>query len=183
MLVPRLAVLPDPCLVVMIGAAGSGKSTLAARLFEPAAILSSDQLRAVVAGHAADQRATRTAFAILHRQLERRVADGRTTVVDATSVTPFARRGLIARATARGVPALAIVLDLDPTIVLARNAARADRVVPEQAVRRQLADLARSLRPGVLLAEGFAAVHVLRTPAEVDTFQVAPGLSPPRPRR
>lgn len=172
MLVPRVLRLPDPCLAVMIGAAGSGKSTLAVRLFAPDAILSSDTLRAVVAGNASDQRATRTAFAILHRQLERRLAEGRTTVVDATSVTPFARRGLLARAAAHAVPAVAIVLDLDPAIVLARNAARVDRVVPEIVVRRHLAELERSLRPGALMAEGFAAVHVLRTPAEVDGLTV-----------
>ena len=171
---PDVLQLPTPCLVVMIGAAGSGKSTLAARLFASAEILSSDDLRAVVAGDARDQRATRTAFAILHRQLGRRLAEGRTTVVDATSVTPFARRGLLARAAAHGVPAIAIVLDLDPAIVLARNAARTDRVVPEIVVRRHLAELARSLRPGALEAEGFAAVHVLRTPAEVDGLKVAP---------
>lgn len=166
--------LPDPCLVVLIGAAGSGKSTLASRLFAPDAVLSSDALRAVVAGDPADQRATRTAFAILHRQLERRLAEGQTTVIDATSVTPFARRGLVARARALGVPAIAVVLDLDPAIVLARNAARKDRVVPEQVVRRHLAELARSLRPGVLEAEGFEAVHALRTPAAVDALVILP---------
>lgn len=172
--------IPDPSLVILIGAAGSGKSTLAARLFAPGAVLSSDTLRAVVAGNESDQRATRTAFSILHRQLARRLADGRTTVVDATSVTPFARRGLIARAAAHGVPAVAIVLALDPAIVLARNAAR-ERVVPEHAVRRQLAELERSLRPGTLEAEGFAAVYVVRSPAELDALEVE--ISPRTPRR
>lgn len=175
MLQPQALVLPDPCLVVMIGAAGSGKSTLAKRLFAPDAVLSSDALRAAVAGDPADQRATRAAFAILHRQLQRRLVGGRTTVVDATSVTQFARRGLVTRARALGVPAVALVLDLDPAIVLTRNAARRDRVVPEQVVRRHLAELARSLRPGVLEAEGFEAVYVLRTPAAVDAVTVMPG--------
>ncbi|MBI2781183.1 MAG: AAA family ATPase [Chloroflexi bacterium] len=169
---PRVLSLPEPCLVVLIGAAGSGKSTLAARLFPPDAVLSSDAYRAVVSGDEADQRATRTAFAILHRELDRRLALGRTTVIDATSVTPFARRGLVRSAAARGVPAVAIVLDLDPQIVLARNAARPGRVVPADAVRRQLADLGRSLRLGVLDAEGFAAVHLVRTPAELDSLAV-----------
>ena len=41
-------------------------------------------------------------------------------------------------------------------------------MVPEAAVRAQLADLARSLRPGGLDAEGFAAIHRIRTPAELD---------------
>lgn len=169
---PRVISIPEPSLVVLIGAAGAGKSTLAARLFPPDSILSSDAFRAAISGDEADQRATRSAFAILHRQLDRRLADRRTTVVDATSVTPFARRGLVRRAAAHGVPTVAIVLDLDPSIVLARNAARAGRVVPEFAVRRQLADVARSLQPGVLDAEGFAAVQLVRSPAELDALEL-----------
>ena len=68
--------LPVPGLVVLIGAAGSGKSTLAARLFAADELLSSDALRAAISGDAADQRATRPAFAILHREALRRL-DGR----------------------------------------------------------------------------------------------------------
>lgn len=158
---------------MLIGAAGAGKSTLAARLFPPDAILSSDAYRAIVSGHEADQRATRTAFAILHREVGRRMGAGRTTVVDATSVTPYARRGLLRHAAANDVPAIAIVLDLDPGVVLGRNARRHGRVVPETIVRRQLADLARSLRAGGLEAEGFAAVHVVRSAAELDSLAVA----------
>jgi predicted kinase len=171
---PRVIVLPDPCLVVLIGAAGAGKSTLAARLFPPSAVLSSDAFRAVVTGDPADQRATRAAFAILHRELERRLAAGRTTVVDATSVTRFARRALLARASAHRVPAVAIVLDLDPAIVLERNRERPARVVPEAAVRSQLADLGRSMQPGGLDSEGFVAIHRVTTTAELDALAVAP---------
>jgi protein phosphatase len=170
---PRMLELPEPCLVVLIGAAGAGKSTLAARLFPPDAILSSDSFRAIISGDEADQRVTRTAFAILNRELERRLAAGRTAVVDATSVTPFARRGLLRRAAAHGIPAIAVVLDLDAVIVLERNARRAGRVVPELAVRSQLADLARSVRPGVLEAEGFTSVHVIRSTAELDSLALA----------
>jgi protein phosphatase len=171
---PHLIALPEPCLVVLIGAAGSGKSTLAVRLFPADAILSSDAYREIVAGDAADQRATKAAFAILHRQLERRLGARQTTVVDATSVTPFARRALLRRAAAHGVPAVAIVLDLPPATVLARNAARVERVVPEAAVRAQLGDLARSLRPGLLEAEGFVSVHRLRSTAEADGLVLGP---------
>jgi protein phosphatase len=164
--------LPEPCLVVLIGAAGAGKSTLAARLFPADAILSSDAFRGIVSGDEADQRATRTAFAILHRELDRRLALGRSTVVDATSVTAFARRSLLRRAGAHRVPAIALVLDLPPELVLARNASRARHVVPEPAVRRQLADLRASLRDGLLEAEGFAALHVVRTAAELDALTI-----------
>lgn len=165
--------LPERCLVVLVGAAGAGKSTLAARLFPAEAILSSDAFRKLVSGDESDQRATRTAFAILHRELDRRLARGLTTVVDATSVTPSARRGLVRRAAAHGVPAVALVLDLAPELVLERNAMRAGHVVPEPAVRRQLADLRTSTRNGVLEAEGFEAVHTVRTAADLDALSIA----------
>ena len=174
--------LPEPCLVVLVGAAGSGKSTLAARLFPADSILSSDAHRGLVSGDHSDQGATRTAFAILHRRLARRLADGRTTVVDATSVTSYARRSLVRRATDHGIPAVAIVLDLEPRLVLAWNAARGAGVVPEAVVRRHLADLERSLRRGSFAHDGFDAVHVLRSPEEVDGIAIE-WLRPPTPPR
>ena len=104
-------VLPDPCVVLLVGAAGSGKSTFAARHFAADAVLSSDALREVIAGDAADQRATRPAFAALHLALERRLAAGRLAVVDATNLTASARAKVRRIAARRGVPVLAIVLD------------------------------------------------------------------------
>jgi protein phosphatase len=171
--------LPDPCLVVLVGAAGSGKSTLAARLFDAEAILSSDAHRALVSGDETDQAVTRAAFSILHRSLEQRLAERRTTVVDATNVTAFARRSLVRRATAKNIPAVAIVLALEPAIVRARNATRPGRIVPEPAVARQLDDLARSLRHGGLAADGFAAVHVLRSARELEELAIE--VRPPTP--
>ncbi len=174
--------LPEPCLVVLVGAAGSGKSTLAARLFPADSILSSDAHRGLVSGDETDQAATRAAFAILHRRLARRLADGRTTVVDATNVTSFARRSLVRRATVHGIPAVAIVLDLEPRLVLARNATRGAGIVPEPKVERHLADLARSLRRGSLEHEGFEAIHVLRSPDQVDGLAIE-WVSPAMPPR
>lgn len=163
--------VPDPSLVVLVGAAGAGKSTFAARHFPADAVLSSDALRGVVAGDETDQRATRAAFSILHRELGRRLAAGRLTVVDATNVTSYARRGLIRRAAAANVPAIAIVFDLDPALVAMRNAGRPGRIVPSDAVERQQRELAASLRRG-LEGEGFAAVHLLRDAAEVDAVRI-----------
>ena len=173
--------LPEPCVVVLIGAAGAGKSTLAARHFAASEILSSDAFRAMVSGAATDQRASRTAFSILHRQLGKRLAAGRTSVIDATNVSVYARRSVLrmAGATATPTPVVAIVLDLDPQLVLARNAGRAGRVVPEEAVRRQLEHLARSAVPGVLAAEGFASVHRIRTADELDRVEIS-RRQPPR---
>jgi protein phosphatase len=170
---PAVIELPEPCVVVLVGAAGAGKSTLAARLFAPAEVLSSDAFRAMVSGDASDQRATRTAFSILHRQLAKRLAAGRTAVVDATNVTPFARRAVLRTAAASRTPVVAIVLDLAPELVLARNAGRTGRVVPEEAVRHQLDHLRRTLAPGRLEGEGFAAVHRLTTAAALGGVSVS----------
>jgi len=164
--------LPEPCVVVLIGAAGAGKSTFAARHFAQTEVLSSDAFRAMVSGAESDQRATRTAFSILHRQLAKRLLAGRTSVVDATNVTPYARRAVLRAAAASRTPVVAIVFELDARLVLDRNAARIGRVVPEEIVRHQLEHLGRATAPGVLEAEGFAVVHRIRTAAELDATEV-----------
>ena len=170
--------LPDPCLVVLVGAAGAGKSTFAARHFASHEILSSDAYRALLAGDPADQRATRAAFGALHRELGHRLADRHLVVVDATSATAPARGVLLRAAGAAGVPAVAIVLDLPADVVLARNAARRARAVPEAAVRRHLRDLAAAGADRELAAEGFALVVRLRSATEVDAVRITRAARP-----
>jgi protein phosphatase len=178
---PLVVEIPDPSLVVLVGAAGAGKSTFAARHFAAGEVLSSDVLREAIAGDAADQRATRPAFAALHRAVERRLRAGRLTVVDATNVAAAARRALLRRAAVAGVPAVAIVLDLAPGVVEARNATRTGRRVPAEAVLRQLADLEAALRAGALEAEGFALLVRLADPADVDAVRIDRISPPPGP--
>ena len=167
-------VLPDPSLVVLIGAAGAGKSTFAARHFAPDEVLSSDAFRRIVSGDEANQSATKAAFVVLHETLERRLANGRMAVVDATSVEPSSRRTLLTRTLASGIPASAIVLDLPPATIIARNAARPARVVDLAVVRRQLDRLRASLDgpDPALWREGFAQIVVLHDPAEVDLVRI-----------
>jgi len=167
---PFVLALPEPCLVVLVGAAGSGKSTLAARLFAPDQILSSDAYRGIVSGDESNQNVSKVAFSILHRELEERMAAHETTVIDATNVTSYARRALTRRAERHGVPAIALVLDLPAEVVHARNAARPGRIVPAQAVQQQLASLARALRRDELVAEGFTRVLLIREPADLDAL-------------
>ena len=161
--------LPDPCLVALVGVSGSGKSTFAARHFAADEVLSSDAYRALLSGDEADQRSTRTAFSILHREVVRRLAAGRLVVVDATNVEHHARRALVERAQAAGVPAIAIALALPPGVVHARSAARKERVVDSAVVERHLARLAVALGDGGIGSEGFAAVHVLGSVEEIDS--------------
>jgi protein phosphatase len=170
--VAREIQLPDPCLVVLVGAAGAGKSTFAARHFAPEEVLSSDTYRGYVGGDPEDQRATRSAFAALHRALRSRLARGRLSVVDATSVRPAARSALLRLAATTGVPAVAIVLDLPPDVVRSRNRLRITGVVPEDAVQRQLEDLRRSVDSGLLAAEAWQQVARFTDPVAVDEARV-----------
>jgi len=167
-------VLADPSLVVLIGAAGAGKTTFAARHFEPDEVLSSDAFRRMVSGDEANQAATKAAFVVLYDVLERRLASRRTAVVDATNIEPAARRALVARATAAGIPASAVVLDLPPATVIARNAARPARVVDMAVVHRQLDRLRASLDgpDPPLWREGFVELVVLHDPDEVNGVTV-----------
>ena len=161
----RIAV-PDPSVVVLVGAAGSGKSTLADRLFQPDEVLSSDALRAAISGNAADQRATGAAFRAIERQLDRRLAQRRLTVIDATNVKSADRRPWLAAARRHGLPAVAIVVDLPPDQVLAQAAGR-ERHVPEAVVRRHLAAVRTAVDGGALEREGYAPVVVLRSREEL----------------
>ena len=164
-------VVADPSLVVLIGEAGSGKSTLAARHFGYDEILSSDAFRERIAGDAADQRVSAVAFRLLHHELDRRLAAGQLTVIDATNVAAGNRAHLVRRAQRVNVAAAAIVLDLPPAIVHARNAGRV-RVVDRDVVERQLASVAETLRDDGLEREGFDPIVVLRSPEAVDRLTV-----------
>lgn len=171
-------VIPEPSLVLLIGAAGAGKSTFAARHFGTDEVCSSDALREVLSGNPADQSVSRRAFAILHRDVERRLQEGRLTVVDATNLTEPQRRPLLRRAAAAKVPTIAIVLDLPANIVRSRNAGR-DRVVDPDVVERHLATLRRTLDSGELHLTGLAGIIVLRSEVDVARARIERQRTPP----
>lgn len=161
--------VPDGGLVLLIGASGSGKSTFAARHFDADAVISSDRLRGALAGDETDQRATDAAFRRLDQWLDARLGAGALAVVDATNVEWTRRSELIRRARHHGRPAIAIVFDLPLDLCLARNAAR-PRTVRAAVIRRQHDGLRRDLDR--LDLEGFSAVHLLRTEAQLDQLAV-----------
>ena len=157
--------IPELSLVVLVGVSGSGKSTFARQHFKPTEVISSDYCRGLVADDENDQSATPDAFDVLHYIAGKRLAGGRLTVVDATSVQPEARAPLVALAREHDVLPVAIVLDLPASVCEARNAQRPDRDFGAHVIRRQHASLRKSVRN--LQREGFRAVHVLRSAAEV----------------
>jgi protein phosphatase len=162
--------VPDLSLVVLIGVSGSGKSTFAARHFLPTEVISSDFCRALVSDDASKQSATADAFDVLNFIAAKRLAAGRLTVIDATSVQQAARKPLIELAKRHHVLAVAIVLDLPEATCAARNAARQDRAFGAHVLRQQRSQLRSSLRG--LRQEGFHRVSVLGGEAEVDAAVV-----------
>ncbi|MFF8930358.1 polynucleotide kinase-phosphatase [Streptomyces longwoodensis] len=163
----RLLPVTDLSLVVLVGASGSGKSTFARRHFKPTEVISSDFCRGLVSDDENDQSATRDAFDVLHYVAGKRLAAGRRTVVDATSVQKEARRQLIDLARQYDVLPIAIVLDVPEEVCAERNASRPDRAdLPRRVVRRHTRELRSSLRH--LEREGFRKVHVLRSVEEVE---------------
>jgi protein phosphatase len=159
--------IPDLSLVVLIGATGSGKSTFAAQHFRPTEVLSSDFCRGLVSDDPNDQSATGDAFEVLDYIAGKRLAAGRLTVVDATSVQPAARKSLIELARKHHVLAVAIVLDVPADVCAARNSGRADRTFGAHVLRQQQAQLRRGLRG--LRREGFHREFVLSGAAEIAT--------------
>ncbi|MFE2931172.1 polynucleotide kinase-phosphatase [Streptomyces sp. NPDC059278] len=169
----RTLPVTDLSLVVLIGASGSGKSTFARKHFKPTEIVSSDFCRGLVADDENDQSASRDAFDVLHYIVGKRLAAGRLTVVDATSVQSESRRQLVQLARSHDVLPIAIVLDLPEEVCIAHNAGRPDRAgMPRHVIQRHRRELRRSLRG--LEREGFRKVHILRTEEEADQAEVVP---------
>lgn len=166
----RTLSIPEPGLVVLVGSTGSGKSTFGARHFKATEVLSSDHYRAVVGDDPNDQGITVAAFNALHHIAGVRLKLGRLTVVDATNVKPQDRAHLVRIAREHDVPAVAIVLNLDERVCLARNAARPDRQFGAQVVRTHIQHLRRGLRS--MRREGFRDVFILNTQQAVDGVRI-----------
>lgn len=113
--------MPEPALVLLVGASGSGKSTFALQHFLPTEVVSSDACRGLVADDENDMAATEAAFELVHLIASKRLEAARLTVIDATNVKPEFRAPLVALARAYDVPAVAIVLDVPERLCHERN--------------------------------------------------------------
>jgi alkanesulfonate monooxygenase SsuD/methylene tetrahydromethanopterin reductase-like flavin-dependent oxidoreductase (luciferase family)/predicted kinase len=161
--------LPDPALVVLVGAAGSGKSAWAAGHYRPHEVVSSDRLRSLVGSGEHDLDASADAFALLDQIVAARLRRGLTAVVDTLGLDPERRRGYLELARAAGLPAAAVIVDTDPAECRRRNRAR-DRPVPGPALDGQLRRMraARAEIPGegwdLVLSAGPAQPEPSHTP-------------------
>ena len=164
-------VLPELCLVLLIGASGSGKSSFARRHFRATEVLSSDFYRGVLADDENDQAASKDAFEVLQYIAAKRLAAGRLTVIDATNVQAEARRPLLALAKEHHVRAVAIVLNVPEALCHERNTTRPDRQFGPHVVHNQMRALRSSL--GKLNKEGIRESWILRSPEEIDAVQIS----------
>ena len=159
-------IIPESCLVVLIGPSSCGKSTFARKHFKPTEVLSSDFFRGMVSDDENNQTATIDAFEVLHLIAAKRLAARKLTVIDATNVKVEARKPLLALARKFHCVSVAIVFDLPEEICQERARQRVDRDFGPHVISQQSQDLQRSL-PG-LRREGFRATYPLVSPEEIE---------------
>jgi len=150
--------VPDPALVVLIGAAGSGKSTWALGRYRRAEVVSSDDLRDVVGSGPADLDASADAFDLLERIVAARLSRGLTTVIDTLGLDAARRLAWRDAARSAGLPAVAAFVDTPGEECRRRNAHR-DRPVPAPVLAEQVRRAAAVL--DVLGDEGWDHVEVV----------------------
>jgi len=163
-------ILPELCLVVLVGTSGSGKSTFGRKHFLPTQVISSDFCRGLVSDDENSLEATGDAFDVLHYIAGKRLQAGKITVIDATNVQPHARKSLIELARKYHVLAACIVLDLPASVSQERNKQRSDRDFGPHVIRNQQGQLRKSMR--FLKDEGFRYVFKLSSQEEVDAVEI-----------
>jgi protein phosphatase len=162
--------LPELCVVALVGVSSSGKSTFSKTHFKPTEVLSSDFFRSLVCDDENNQEVTNQAFDALYYVAGKRLELGFLTVIDATNVQGFARKGILNLAKEQNCLAVAIVLDVPENIIKERNLKRNDRNLDDKIISRQSARLRASVKG--LQKEGFRYVYVLSGTEEIDNVEI-----------
>lgn len=161
--------IPDPALVVLIGASGAGKSTWAAARYRQEEIVCSDRLRAIVGSGEQDLDASDDAFALLDQIVRARLRRGLTTVVDTLGFDRARRMTYLDLARRAGLPAVAVLVRTSAAECRTRNRARAVPVpaaVLDSQLRRMTTAAAEVAAEGwqVLTTDESAAVEPSHAP-------------------
>jgi len=159
-------VLPRRTLLVLCGVAGAGKSTFAHRLVEEqyvqglraTSIVSSDYCRALVCDDDNNQQVSRDAFDLLYYIVQKRLLQGRFTIVDSTALQATTRHKLIEIAQRHHYNACLLVFNTSSAICIQRDHTRMRKVGEE--VIRYHEGLLRQVLVDVS-HEGWQQVHIL----------------------
>jgi predicted kinase len=170
--------IPDPALVVLIGAAGSGKTSWAQDGYAPNQIVSSDALRAAVGRDESDLAASDEAFALLQSIVEARSRRRLTTVVDTTGLDPDFRARMRATALAHSLPCHAVLFLAPVGIAKRRNAQRAKRV-PDKVIADQVKRIDEL--SSTIDSESFQSVHRIVAERATEGRQTSTKTAPQTP--
>lgn len=137
---------PQQCLVLLVGSSGSGKSSFARKHFLPTEVVSSDVCRGLVSDDENDQKASNSAFELLHTMVRLRLQNGKFTVVDATNLRTEDRRELNQLAFDQDTLCAAVCFDTPKDLCKDRNALRPDRQFSSRVLDRHRSLFNQALR-------------------------------------
>jgi len=131
--------LPRRTLLVLCGVAGAGKSTFACRLVEEqyvqglraTSIVSSDYCRALVCDDDNNQQVSHDACDLLYYIVQKRLLQGRFTIVDSTALQADTRHRLLEIAQRHSYNACLLVFNTSPATCIQRDHTRIRKVGDE----------------------------------------------------
>ncbi len=163
-------ILPEFCLVLMIGVSGAGKSTFAKKHFMPSEIVSSDFCRKLISDEENDQTISLDAFDLLYSIVDKRLTHRKFTLVDATNLEANSRGHLKALAKKHNCKMVAIVFDLPKEICQQRNVDRSNRIVPQEIIDEQFNNLQRTIKQ--IETEKYRHIYYLRNESDIQNSSI-----------
>lgn len=141
----------------MIGISGSGKSTYANGLKTSlnAQLVETDEIRQELTGDAEDQSQNGKVFEIARKRVNDYLAQGKNTIIDATSLTIRDRKDWIEIGKANNAEIRAYFIDTPVSICKSQNSKR-KRKVPEWVIDKQVSKLFSPTK-----SEGFDSITVV----------------------